>query len=275
MFKFTVAEIISGNRAQLTWDISENFPVRYDNNESGIQDSPSEDERFEEDNHTLLTESGQLYIMLNNTIKSLMKLLTITKKTSGKNKFKRPPWEDSSYEAFNAKNISKFFPYAKNNDLLQKLSKACNKRQQWLILGYWKYRNKRNYPPVGKHVHDGPEDSKDYLVADSSYSQSDRLDSVSTSGIKYKPDSDGSKLSHDKGSILKPRLSYFQSVKRKAVQIPRTPKGAILGNPFSCYLCHKIIYVGKLKAWMYESLNSPVHYPKANIGIENMSMRTY
>ena len=193
-----------------------------------------------------------------------MKLLISIQKTSRKAKYARSSRETSSVEPINTEEISKFFPHTKNYELLEKLSKACNERQQWLTYIQSSIsRNRRdsssfksrrlNRHDVPRAIRDKSKDSKEYLASYPPYSQPENLDSVSTSVINHELEPDKTKLSQGRECMPHHPQFFSQPIKRKTARIPRLPKGATLGHPFMCYLCRISIDVNSTEAWMYES----------------------
>lgn len=125
--------ILGGKRPQLTWEANEEFSAKHDRTDSDSSDSDHENQRLEETNHILHTESEQLQEMLDNTTRSLLKLSIVIQKTSSKARSIKSSSNFTFTGPFNAFGISKVFPDAKNRRLLEKLSKASNERYQYLF----------------------------------------------------------------------------------------------------------------------------------------------
>jgi hypothetical protein len=86
-----------------------------------------------EEDSVLVTECGQLSLIMSDTVASLLKLSMVVQKSSRQAKFARSS-RDKQYDSqFDILHVKESFPWAANNDtLVEKLGKANAQRRQWI-----------------------------------------------------------------------------------------------------------------------------------------------
>ncbi|KAF2661221.1 ankyrin [Lophiostoma macrostomum CBS 122681] len=273
-----VTSFVNGDKEQQTWYEGEGIATVYsdsgseDDSNSAFSSNPgskelqSELHTPEEEDPRLVTECGQLVIMLNDLVGSLLKLSLIIQSSSRRGKFVRSSREKPYDTNFDILHVLESFPYAaKNHFLIERLGKANAQRRQWLAYR----RNHRgrlsSFESSGLDQTDNARSQQTGLEA---LLQADMTSvaSVSTRPSVENTMTDNSttattfyedmqlQLNQGAGNESSSEVSFSASSvsgrDKAPLEIPCMPSEAASGEPFECPFCFVIIAVANLQSWI-------------------------
>lgn len=271
----TVISFVNGDREQQTWYEGEGIATAYgdsddDSSSAFFSDPDSTEARSgiftpEEENPRLITECGQLAIMLNDLIRSLLKLSLVIQSSSRRGKFARSS-RDKPYDTkFDILHVLESFPFAaKNQFLIERLGKANAQRRQWLT---YRRNHRERLSSFGGSVLDQVDNAQNQQAGLEASSRADIASVVSFStrpSIEFTMDNSTTattfyedlQAQFDQGvgdegaSEVSFSASSVSGRDKVPLEIPCMPSEAASGEPFECPFCFIIITVPNLQSWM-------------------------
>jgi hypothetical protein len=256
--------LVDGSREQMKWtrlSLQMSRSEFSDSDDSSDNDAevltPTSDHDNGEDSG-VVTESGELQLLINEAVTSLLRLSIQLHKSSQRAKFARlSATEDYSPEP-DVSHVRDFFPWASSNGMLvEKLGKANAQRRQWL----WYRRRHREKLSVDLS---GPEERRLPWFRDAERSN---IGSVAMGTADDHPTSSLPSLSGTHATTYRSRrTATLDMVSQSAAEtlfdrssratldeekplVPETPKDLIPGEPFQCRYCCNIIELSSRLAW--------------------------
>ncbi|RMZ79301.1 hypothetical protein DV737_g3445, partial [Chaetothyriales sp. CBS 132003] len=255
--------IIDGDRTQKVWTRASLYNTPYDficsddfsdDDESDLILTPDTVED-EDDPNELITESRDLHLSVNESITSLLRLSIQVHASSRKAKFARSSVDQVYSIAPDTNHARDFFPFASSNEpLITKLGKANAQRRQWLQYR-WRHREKLSVDLSGQKEEPIP-----------GFGAPEPADSESIAVFSVDDQPSGSILSGTKATTFKSHLTpsvlsqsgmpdtYFGRSSRaiaseQRLLVPKPPSNLVLGQPYLCRYCCKIIEISGKNAW--------------------------
>ena len=267
-----VISFVNGDREQQTCHEGEGIATAYSDSDedsgSAFSSDPDPTETRsgiftpEEEDPRLLTECSQLAIMLNDLIKSLLRLSLVIQRSSRRGKFVRSSRDKPYNTKFDVLHALESLPFAaKNQVLIERLGKANAQRRQWLA--YRRNHNERLSYFDGfvldqvDNIQNQQTASRADLASDVSHStrpsnEFTMIDNSTTATTFY----ENSQARFDPGagnetaSDMSFSASSVSGRDKIPLEIPRMPSEAASGEPFECPFCFIIIAVANLQTWM-------------------------
>lgn len=258
-----MAAIIGGSKEQQTWYEGEGIIGELTNSDSETDSygSSVKSEGIptpEEEEPRLVTESGQLVVMLADLVKSLLKLSIIIQKSSRRAKFAQSSREKPYETNFDILHAKELFPYAtKHGTLLERLGKANAQRRQWLS---YRRRHRERLSsledPNSEPVETGSQPSSNLasIVSFSSrpaftYTTSDNS-TTATTFYESTRDTVAQRDTDEESSEVSFSTSSVSGNEKTSLEILSLPSEAASGDPFECPFCFSILAVSGLQSWM-------------------------
>lgn len=252
---------------QQTWYTGDVVP--FDSAEDGSDSSGSESSHSApEEDLVLVTESGQLNLIVSDAVASLLKLSIVIQKSSRQAKFARSSREKQYDTRFDILHVQESFPFAANNHaLVEKLGKANAQRRQWIA-----YR-RRHHEKLSAHddttggpMNDTPSHPSPDLDSKSERWTNRASNIVSIRGPQVSTLADDSTVAttfyeesqvprqerneEEDASEISYSVSSFSGSDKEQVRVPRPPPESANGKPFECPFCFTILSVESMESWM-------------------------
>lgn len=262
--------LLNGDREQQTWYEGEGIATAYSDSDEdsnpGSTKVRSEISTPEEEDPRLVTECGQLAIMLNDLVGSLLRLSLIIQSSSRRGKFARSSREKPYDTKFDISHVLESFPFAaKYQFLIERLGKANAQRRQWLA--YRRNHRERLSSFDGSAV-DQVDNAPSHQATPEAFSHADISSVVSfstrpsievtmtdnsTTATTFYEDLQA-QFNQNAGDESASDLSFSASSvsgrDKVPLEIPCMPAEAGSGEPFECPFCLVIVVVSDLQSWM-------------------------
>ena len=263
--------ILHGEREQQTWYKGDGIATELIDSDS---DTESEISSLlsagistpEEDDPRLVTESSELGMMLDEFVKSLLKLSLLIQRSSRRGKFTRSSREQPYDTRVDILHVQELFPHAADTKYLtEKLGKANAQRRQWLS---YRRRHRERLSSVGGSTTEPIHGMEDIFAEAESQWPTDFTSTVSVSSrpplsslttdnsttattfYDEFPESFGPDVQEDQVSEISFSASSVSGREKARLEVPRLPAEGVSGDPFECPFCCTIISVNSLQSWM-------------------------
>ena len=266
-----VISFVNGDREQQTWYEGEGIATGYSDSDGDssafFSDLDSIEVRSgistpEEEDPRLVTECGQLAIMLNDLVTSLLKLSLVIQSSSRRGKFARSSRDKPYNTKSDILHVLESFPFAaKNHALVERLGKANAQRRQWLAYrrnhrerlssfegSVWdqvdnaQSQQEASSADVASVVSISTRPSNELTLRDNSTTATTFYEDVQEQFNQGVGDENASEVSFSASSV--------SGRDKVPLEIPRMPSEAASGEPFECPFCFIIIAVPNLQTWM-------------------------
>ncbi|KAI1327596.1 ankyrin repeat-containing domain protein [Xylariaceae sp. FL0255] len=266
VFTSELIEIVKGSRQQRVWtssapriepeDLSDYNEMSSDSDDTEVILIPPSGERSSDDQ--FLSESRELYLSIDESITSLLRLSVLVSKSSRKSKFARSSNAGNYSISPDINHVLDLFPCASNKPfLLDRLAKANAQRRQWL----WYRRRHRQKLSV-----DASGSTTERLWRPEADENDDAVSLALASNVEGQPEYAAPSLTGTRASTFRSDFKstvYSQSKAPETVfglssmaaddeqhfVTPEPPNDLILGQPYFCRYCCNMVELSGRNAW--------------------------
>ena len=262
-----VLPIINGERKQETWfkgsiatTADEFSDLELSTDEESLSDQGQDTATTGDADDTLITESSDLLLSINNSITDLMRLSIKIQGSSRSSKFARCLLDPNFNLEAEKSHVRQLFPFAAHDRILvNKLARANAQRRQWLIyrrehverLGLDKITGDAKTEMDATQSDFGPEQQPTtQRRAQVAPSEPDTIASIFTSRTEDSK-ADRDTLSYSEYTEPQYGASAEADSDPRLLLVPEPPDYVKPGQPFACPYCHTFTEISGRKAWRY------------------------